>query len=85
MDCHQIPLPSASARIVTANCAQNIKRHTVIAMCAIRDFSWDSNRWKITASSIEETNAALQVGMPPTQNIEHMSLTMHYTQVSCKL
>jgi hypothetical protein len=34
---------------------------------------------------IEETSAALQVGMPPTQNIEHMSLAMYCTQVSCKL
>jgi hypothetical protein len=34
---------------------------------------------------IEETSAALQVGMSPTQNIEHVSLTMHYTKVSNEL
>jgi hypothetical protein len=37
------------------------------------------------SSRIEETSAAPQVGMPPTQNIEPMPLAMHYTQVSCKL
>jgi hypothetical protein len=73
------------ARIVTANCAQNIERHTVMAICAMRDAFWDSNHWKVTASSIEETSAALQVGMPPTQNIEHMSLAMHYAEISYKL
>jgi hypothetical protein len=37
------------------------------------------------SSRIEETSAALQVGMSPTQNIEHMSLTMHSTQVCYNL
>jgi hypothetical protein len=34
---------------------------------------------------IEETTAALQVGMPPTQNIEHLSLAMHCRKVSYTL
>jgi hypothetical protein len=34
---------------------------------------------------IEETTAALQVGMPPTQNIEHLFFAMHYTKVSYML
>jgi hypothetical protein len=34
---------------------------------------------------VEETNAALQAGMPPTQNIEHVSLAMHYTNARMKL
>jgi hypothetical protein len=34
---------------------------------------------------IEETSAALQVGMPLTQNIENIPLEMHYTKASYKL
>jgi hypothetical protein len=33
----------------------------------------------------DETNAALQVGMPPTQNIGHVSLEKHYISVELKL
>jgi hypothetical protein len=34
---------------------------------------------------IEETTAALQVGMPPTKNIEHLILAMHDIKVSYTL
>jgi hypothetical protein len=34
---------------------------------------------------IKETTAALQVGMPPAKNIEHLSLAMHYTKVNYTL
>jgi hypothetical protein len=34
---------------------------------------------------IEETGAALQAGMAPTQNIEHEYLERHYTMVSSEL
>jgi hypothetical protein len=34
---------------------------------------------------IEETSAALHVGMPPTQNIEHVCLEMHYINVESRI
>jgi hypothetical protein len=34
---------------------------------------------------IEETTAALQVGMPPTKNIEHLLIAMHDRKVSYTL
>jgi hypothetical protein len=34
---------------------------------------------------IEETGAALQAGMPPTQVIEHENLKRHYTKGSPEL
>jgi hypothetical protein len=39
----------------------------------------------LVSGRIGEISAALQVGTPPKQNIKHLSLAMHYTEVSNEL